>query len=780
MAGSITIPFWPTTLDCLSWSRDNQLAVAGGEQVAILSPRLGSSGANNTHWDTTVFRVNGFTAAEIPVQEPLSFENFDVGEELSTRHVQALKWSPPGLGRYAKCVLAILSSNHALSIWECDGKPDVSRNWNRKSVLNNFVKSYYEDAGGINEGDHELKQVRQRIHAFCWAPALRAKTGQPLDGHLDRGEHFLAIATGRGEIMILRVRSPYSGLSSEDEEWKFTVIHRIDLHAELANDNVATASSANAPKVAAVSWSSWLHRPGSASSVFALSLAGKLYYFTATSEQKPPNEWDWTLSKLQHLTDGSGPFCWSPKRKATGEVDGGTVWLVAFGSDAALCAELTTSGTKSPVITQHHLDGRWDEISGAAVTYATKAEPKLHVTSLLSSATAPTAKLSLPLDSDEVSEHCSWQDAIVESQAVYSAENSLGAKVLSRTWGIAASPLGDLIATCCTIHPADSVAYVIQSDQACIVNVTRVDEVSDHNFLPADGGASLPEEVSAETMLYSAQRYMERTPRPSLSQEQTMENMLRSCGIALASLPGLQSPLPKADEHVKLVRYIRLNLLFHADTLRARFLRLAAFATDGARGQVMQEQQIVKQLTETVLRLPHQLCDGSPMSRKILRQHSIVLSRLRALEGAADDLDIDASQAEECAICGLPVAFESVRWARCGGGHQFSKPLYSRPHDEANADIICTARCSLTFLSIQQPGISKFCRICNTQCLDRHLIIKRRKWDDIEMSDTAADGLGSPWILVKQGPQEPANSLADLLFAAVDLCIYCGGKFASG
>ncbi|KAK4941135.1 hypothetical protein LTR28_008970 [Elasticomyces elasticus] len=53
--------------------------------------------------------------------------------------------------------------------------------------------------------------------------------------------------------------------------------------------------------------------------------------------------------------------------------------------------------------------------------------------------------------------------------------------------------------------------------------------------------------------------------------------------------------------------------------------------------------------------------------------------------------------------------------------------------------------------------------------------------DDTGMAGTLAEMNSEERTLVKQGtktpPPEPAVSLARILFAAHDVCVYCGGKF---
>lgn len=62
-------------------------------------------------------------------------------------------------------------------------------------------------------------------------------------------------------------------------------------------------------------------------------------------------------------------------------------------------------------------------------------------------------------------------------------------------------------------------------------------------------------------------------------------------------------------------------------------------------------------------------------------------------------------------------------------------------------------RCSLTFLAIQEPGISKFCSKCENEYLDEDLV-----------------GLSG-----KKDIQQTCKSLSDVF----DTCVYCEGKFRS-
>jgi hypothetical protein len=58
---------------------------------------------------------------------------------------------------------------------------------------------------------------------------------------------------------------------------------------------------------------------------------------------------------------------------------------------------------------------------------------------------------------------------------------------------------------------------------------------------------------------------------------------------------------------------------------------------------------------------------------------------------------------ERCEICDAGIAWISAREAQCANGHLF-------------------ARCGLTFLAIQEPGVSKYCPNCRIEYMDEALV----------------------------------------------------------
>ena len=100
----VCIPVQPSSQDCLAWSQDGELAVAAGEEVYLLIPKEGSSET----WTQLRITVSYFITQEWPWQVPASFKNMSIGEEQARATVTALAWSPPGLAKHRRSILAVL------------------------------------------------------------------------------------------------------------------------------------------------------------------------------------------------------------------------------------------------------------------------------------------------------------------------------------------------------------------------------------------------------------------------------------------------------------------------------------------------------------------------------------------------------------------------------------------------------------------------------------------------------------------------------------------------
>lgn len=162
--------------------------------------------------------MNRFHIDEWPVRESVSFEDYSIGEEQSTSIVTALEWSPPGLAKHRRSVLAVLTSNLILSLWAADSDPTVNENWKRVIVLYNaFEKSWERRCLSKNlampTGNALARKLR--VRSMAWAPQIRRKPEKcEKSFETTWGVFVLAVTNDDGEIIFLLISSPYTTSST--------------------------------------------------------------------------------------------------------------------------------------------------------------------------------------------------------------------------------------------------------------------------------------------------------------------------------------------------------------------------------------------------------------------------------------------------------------------------------------------------------------------------------------------------------------------------------------
>ena len=204
----VVLNIWPSCNECLSWSSDGELAIAAGEFVYILTPKQSSKAGSQSRpgaiglrqWHSTRVRTNVFTLQEWPNQHPAPFRTFSIGEEQTMSTVDGLAWSSPGIGPHKRSVLAVLTSNHILSLWESNG---TIGEWKRVVVVNQSLGDYF---GRVNEAGKDIYRAKRRIRTFAWSPAYRSVEAD--DGRILKskwGVVHLAVAGDDELVTILRV-----------------------------------------------------------------------------------------------------------------------------------------------------------------------------------------------------------------------------------------------------------------------------------------------------------------------------------------------------------------------------------------------------------------------------------------------------------------------------------------------------------------------------------------------------------------------------------------------
>lgn len=199
---SVVLGAYPSTENCLSWAEEG-IAVAAGANVYLVSQLnngsyqfIGAEGACSTK----VLRVDQFSHTEWPELPLATVQDLSLGEEQTDSTVVALSWSPPGLGVHRRCVLAVLTSNLLLSLWETDG----SRNgWQRTCVINHYVLN----KSSVDASNLEARKVRRRarIRAFTWCRPLKIL---PSD---QWGAHCLIAVDDDDNVVVLSISKDESG-----------------------------------------------------------------------------------------------------------------------------------------------------------------------------------------------------------------------------------------------------------------------------------------------------------------------------------------------------------------------------------------------------------------------------------------------------------------------------------------------------------------------------------------------------------------------------------------
>ncbi|KAJ5884664.1 hypothetical protein N7495_009174 [Penicillium taxi] len=201
----IQLSTFPSSVDALSWSPDGDLAVAGGDHVRILTSTVNSGGTlikqRWNQWHPTNVQTNRFTNAEWPTILTQGREDFSIAAEQSTSLTTAIAWSPSGLARYRRSVLAVLTSNLLLSIWEPAG---VNGQWVRVCLVNHCL---FATTPVRLEGT-ELRKVN--IRSFKWCPPIRVSphggSSDDSDPESRWGIHLILVANDLNEVVLLQIR----------------------------------------------------------------------------------------------------------------------------------------------------------------------------------------------------------------------------------------------------------------------------------------------------------------------------------------------------------------------------------------------------------------------------------------------------------------------------------------------------------------------------------------------------------------------------------------------
>lgn len=206
---SVVIGSYPSCKHCLTWS-DEGLAVAAGANVYLVNKPDNGFSRDGSVCPTTIIRVDQFTHAEWPEQPLATIKDLSLGEEQSDSAVVSLAWSPPGLGIHRRSVLAVLTSNLLLSLWETDGSLS---GWQRTGVINHYLQE--EGQAGQTRVKADRNRRQSRVRAFAWCAPLH------INKHHRWGSQCLIAADDDRNLIVLSIVKSGRG---EYGKWDVSVV----------------------------------------------------------------------------------------------------------------------------------------------------------------------------------------------------------------------------------------------------------------------------------------------------------------------------------------------------------------------------------------------------------------------------------------------------------------------------------------------------------------------------------------------------------------------------
>lgn len=227
--------------------------------------------------------MNTFTYDEWPVHDPESFDDFSIGEEQSNCTVIALHWSPTGLGKHRRPVLAVHTSNLLVSFWQFGSDPSDGASWQRVLVVNNAVKRSLEKRC---QSENLLPQNqncrRLRFRAIAWTPKACQRSENQNQTESRRGVFLLAVTNDSAEILILSVTSPYIDHSNS---WDSKVIKIIQVSDKGPQSDEEAKGARNASENEVLEHNAKTPENGrdlAASSLFKIALGKKRFVDTVS------------------------------------------------------------------------------------------------------------------------------------------------------------------------------------------------------------------------------------------------------------------------------------------------------------------------------------------------------------------------------------------------------------------------------------------------------------------------------------------------------------------
>ncbi|KAJ0413643.1 transcription factor IIIC subunit delta N-term-domain-containing protein [Aspergillus carlsbadensis] len=684
MLEPLELQVFPSSYNCISWSEDGEIAVATGEYVQVLTPKPPSGREANgasphflaSDWHRTRFRANVFMINEWPIMYPQPRDQFSVGVEQSMSTVVSVSWSPPGLVKHRRSVLAVLTTNQILSIYAYAG---TAGKWTRIAIVNKALESYFEENGDANTP----KTRKTSIRSFTWTPPLTIPAqGQPHPGPESRwGVPFLAVTTDANDVAFVQLHTS-SGQQASSDILHCELVSVVSLHNAVSCDRKIQPASLFASalrseiKILSLASGPWLQQAhqsaGNGASTWSadLNVAGiqgpklrvvKLSVGIELQKAGSGNDMPYKLSF--HAEENNAVlFDHTDELQLTGpveyihEIRTGRI-SIAVGAVAAL----VTVNLSKDLYRGHAADGGmnayifplsvdstdptgYERIGGMTVAIHPEFKtPVLHLGTI--EGHGAIKAFVYGEEADEPS-RAPWKNQIEDIRERFDIDRDLGGLAVSRIRGLAS--VQGIVATAITLHPGDMVEYRSSVEDRLIIL-----------FSTSDGQSTLPEYV-----------------------------------------PFLRGSLRSPPEFLTECRDIVLRYILRSGNDAKQALspkvRYAAACCAIVQSQCLELLSNAREVLESLA--SNHGVDLTDEIAKCSQPGSFIDAKPAELLDAAND-----NVFERCEICSSGIGWDSAQEAQCASGHVF-------------------VRCNLTALAIQEPGISKFCSRCDSEYLDEDLV----------------------------------------------------------
>jgi hypothetical protein len=388
--------------------------------------------------------------------------------------------------------------------------------------------------------------------------------------------------------------------------------------------------------------------------------------------------------------------------------------------------------------------------------------PKVYITTLGPvSETIALSVIGTPLEETVARMRSPWIEHMERYRQRYNIQYELGDMTVARTWGLAA--FRGWLAVAFSMHPGDVLEYTIRAEENTIVL-----------FVPPDADAVFPTPPDTSEEHVAAAR--DDVLRLILSSAHELQkNDTRSARLVYAAcMCAIITHQPQEQEQEQdqtPLLTLTHNALTHlSSTFDLPITEELSYCAD-------------------IASVPITTTTTTTDTQEVRIETTVLIPAKPAstLEGPGGWIF------ESCQTCYrrkneiVGLNWTGYEMAVCEYGHRWSMLIipsnivFLREKVLTNID-----RCRLTFLAIQEPYISLFCSVCDTNCLARNrgvgytlnrgdVVMADSDETNIIKGENVENGNGHEEEHVED--REERVELYEQLYDRYDVCAYCGGKY---